>query len=375
MVQYIIGFGIVRQSTHGVKMCCILALLLVGVCPASADTHGQLSDREIAQKLAEFDRTMNNFVRGNPRQKAVDAISEMVASHNRWIETGNNLMKEEESRLDRSVESMDRLRTRVERADGRLKQTPQPNTQEELDKYNKLVEERNVLVSEYNELGDEHKSLVAHYNDRVAEFKLEADTRSLAIQDDRNEQQQGIDQLEAWSKDKGDESFFLELNRLYAAVTEMARKSGAGRLQSARNTLRSLRFELGEHARTMQDESEYGLLVVPVTLNGTETIYMLLDTGASRMTITPEVARVLALETGDAIEMNVAGGLTVTGPEVVLAEVSLYGAKAADIPSVVIPNSDLGVDGLLGRSFLQRFILHIDDSKSPKIRLTARPSD
>tara|TARA_B100001964_G_scaffold190654_1_gene212793 strand:- start:35 stop:1111 length:1077 start_codon:yes stop_codon:yes gene_type:complete len=353
------------------KSYCTLVLLFVCICPVLAETTRQLSDREITQKLAEFDRTMDDFVRGNPRQKAIDTINELIATHNRWIEARNGLMDTEKARVDGSAESMDGLRTQVEAADRILKQTLQPGTSDEADNYNRSVEERNALVAEYNTLGDQHRLLVEQFNDRAAEFQLEIESRGEAVKAAKEEHERRIDGIDAWSKDKRDESFFLELNRLYAAVTEMDRASGT-RSRSAGNTLRSLRSELGEHARATQDESEYGLLVVPVTINGKETIYMLLDTGASRMTITPEVVRVLNLTTGDAIEMNVAGGLTVAGPEAVLAEVSLYGATALDIPAAVIPNSDLGVDGLLGRSFLKRFILHIDDSKSPSVELTPR---
>lgn len=362
------------------KMCCTFLFLLVTASTTFAETARQLSIREVAQKLLEFDRTMDAFVRGDPRKMAVEAINELIANHNHWIESQNTFMETEQSRLDSSAVPLDEMRKQVEQADRTLAQTAKPGTNQQAEKYNELIMERNKLVGEYNRMGELHQNHVAQYNNQVAELKRNIESKEQSVQASKSKYQRRIDQHDSWFKAKKDELFFLKVNRLYADVIEMARESGnmssmaPQGLQQARNTLRSLRSELGEYARTKQNEAEYGLLVVPVVINGRETIHMLLDTGASRMTITDEVLRILDLtdKIGETTEMTVAGGLTVVGPQVDLEQVSLYGATAFDVPAAVIPNSDLGVDGLLGRSFLKRFILHIDDSKSPRIELMER---
>jgi predicted aspartyl protease len=80
----------------------------------------------------------------------------------------------------------------------------------------------------------------------------------------------------------------------------------------------------------------------------------------------------LSEKLGDEIETLVAGGMTVKGRSVDIPWITVAGQTAKNIQGIILSSSKPGIDGLLGRSFLKRFILDIDDEREPKVLLRAR---
>jgi clan AA aspartic protease (TIGR02281 family) len=98
-----------------------------------------------------------------------------------------------------------------------------------------------------------------------------------------------------------------------------------------------------------------------VRLNDSRTVELLVDTGASSCVISPEVADALGIEPGphaESVTMQVVGGRT-TGPLIKLASVRAGDATAEDVTAIVHPVGP-GIDGLLGNSFLGRFLVTLD---------------
>ncbi len=77
---------------------------------------------------------------------------------------------------------------------------------------------------------------------------------------------------------------------------------------------------------------------------------------------------------GDEVELILAGGIKTKGREFVLPRVEVSGADERDIPAAAVKVSDVGIDGLLGQSFLKRFVYTIDESKEAKLILKPRPA-
>jgi clan AA aspartic protease (TIGR02281 family) len=125
---------------------------------------------------------------------------------------------------------------------------------------------------------------------------------------------------------------------------------------------------------TIPLEAARGVWIAHVTLNGGPTARFLVDTGASVTLVSPLLAKQLALvpQTGAApTALHTVAGPT-TGASTTLASVRLGAAEARNVPAV-IHDPGIELDGILGNSFLGRFILTLDaDRKLLHLRPGAR---
>jgi len=111
---------------------------------------------------------------------------------------------------------------------------------------------------------------------------------------------------------------------------------------------------------------------VEVVINGRGKARLLLDTGASMITLSQNAASRLGLNYMDApkITFSTAGGM-VEMPLIALDSVAVEGASASLVETAINP-MDMGqdIDGLLGMSFLSNFKFEIDQIHA---RLVLRP--
>lgn len=106
-----------------------------------------------------------------------------------------------------------------------------------------------------------------------------------------------------------------------------------------------------------------GGLQVTTVLNGKVQGRLLLDTGASFVSISADLAARLGVNTNElpVKAMTVADGRQVDGRALTLKSVRVGDACARNVPAVVLPGrSDAAFDGLLGMSFLRNFAINID---------------
>ncbi len=103
-------------------------------------------------------------------------------------------------------------------------------------------------------------------------------------------------------------------------------------------------------------------IVVDARLNGTTTVKLLLDTGAQRTVINPRAlaAAGVALQQSSAIQIRGATG-TANVSAVVVDSVEIGQARAAKLAVISHDIEQEGMDGLLGRDFLDRFKVSIDN--------------
>lgn len=103
-------------------------------------------------------------------------------------------------------------------------------------------------------------------------------------------------------------------------------------------------------------------ILVSARINETGSVRLLLDTGASVTTISPRVLAQLGVSSREALRGSIRG---VTGTAdalfVMVNTIDVNGAKAGPI-RVVAHDVELGQgEGLLGRDYLDRFIVNIDN--------------
>jgi clan AA aspartic protease (TIGR02281 family) len=125
---------------------------------------------------------------------------------------------------------------------------------------------------------------------------------------------------------------------------------------------------------TVPLEAAHGVWIARVTLNGGATGRFLVDTGASITLVSPQLARQLALRSHP--EAVPTALHTVAGPataaSTTLASIRLGGAEARNVPAV-IHDPGIELDGILGNSFLGRFVLTLDaDRKLLHLRSPVR---
>jgi len=105
-------------------------------------------------------------------------------------------------------------------------------------------------------------------------------------------------------------------------------------------------------------------VIVVAVLNGKVDATLLVDTGASLVSISKDVASRLGVDYDSiktTIDLILADGKKITAKPIVLNLVKVGEATVKDVPTVICENSPgAGVDGLLGMSFLSNFVMSVD---------------
>jgi aspartyl protease family protein len=146
-------------------------------------------------------------------------------------------------------------------------------------------------------------------------------------------------------------------------------------LQSRKDELRDLFFDeilkrlqpLAAEFReySLQTEKQGNSSVVNVSINGSLSVRLLLDTGASVVTISEPIAKKLSLNLAQAPQTFVflADGKKVEAKSVTLKSIKLGDALVENIQAIVLPSPPSDhVDGLLGMNFLQNFVMNLDST-------------
>ena len=120
-----------------------------------------------------------------------------------------------------------------------------------------------------------------------------------------------------------------------------------------------------------------GNFIVNATLNGKVTVKLMLDTGASLISLSPEVSRKLGIKKTSnlpVIQMQTANGIT-QNKLIALDKVKIGGAEV-DLVEASIGEKMLGIEGLLGMSFLSNFRIEINHTESELIlKPLAKPGE
>lgn len=112
-------------------------------------------------------------------------------------------------------------------------------------------------------------------------------------------------------------------------------------------------------------ERRGGVWFTEVTINETHVVLFMIDTGASLCAISPELAESLGIRPApDApvVELQTANGRT-SGRAVQIPSIRVGEAEAINVPGVVVASANLGHSGILGMSFLSRYVMTIDPAR------------
>lgn len=148
-----------------------------------------------------------------------------------------------------------------------------------------------------------------------------------------------------------------------------------GEMQAAESTADEIVFfkEMRNKAKEMENDfkensiaylAEYDQVVVDALLENNVSARLIVDTGASIVVISKNIADRLGIkseEIGTKIEVLLANGTKTQATPIILKSVKVGEAEVKNVKAAITENSQgEGVDGLLGMSFLNNFIIRVD---------------
>jgi clan AA aspartic protease (TIGR02281 family) len=314
---------------------------------------------------------MDRYYRRDPVEHRNSQVNQAVDELNQWSKSSHAVLGTRQQDLNQDYSQIKELETEIQNIDSRLETLRSDPSPDSIQVHNDLVVQKNDLVRQYNDRCQTYNTKGEEYTHQVQEREKEWNhRREKAEKTERTEDDQ-LQTYRRWVKERGPERFFNDLNRFYASLHQEYRQGGnsAGELEGYIDSARKIRNELGQYARAYHEKIENGFLIVPVTLSHSEQCWMVVDTGATSVTITPELTDVLGLtdQMGEEIEVDLAGGIRIKAPQITLPSLTVQGMEARNVDAVVLKGSQIGVDGCLGFSFLNQFDYRISKEKPQKL--------
>ena len=355
----------------GIRILAFIALSIPTVFPAPIAQIPQVDDAAIVTRLAQIEAVMNMYFRIDGSEAASESYDRTLENHNQWIKAENTALAAKLVVLDTERVRLEKVRAEIESIDKNLALKPDASDTLAVQEYNNQIEKRNAIAAEYIKGVAEFKKKSAVYNSDVEQSDRGESLRVAEI----DFLESKLESARRWFSLGKDEEFFQSLNQFFAELMERKRASQSSPVvDEALSKIRKVRRELGERAIRLEYKSEEGVIVLPVEAQAGEILYLVLDTGATRVSVSMEMIRVLGLEKGlgDTVETILAAGVRGRGRAIQFPWLSTLGVKAEKIEGIVHAQVLVGIDGLLGRSFLKRFALDIDDTRTPRVVLRPR---
>jgi hypothetical protein len=267
------------------------------------------------------------------------------------------------SRLDLSKQNLEAARSRMPVAD-----------------YNLEVAKHNQLVERCSQLGEAFEAIRDRHNAEVEAFNKEQESRMHALESLITTANKEILDRNRWQQGDGGTRLWVEINQLYAQVRNQPAEASGGEVGRVAKRLKEIRRSLGEWARAQQRARASGLLLECCRLGGRtserapseaaagfEECFMLVDSGATMCTISPEMVKILQLERlqDEEVEISLPNNIRVRAPQILLPAVETHGCEARFVEGVVLQEATPGIDGIVGLSFLNKFEYQLTkDSRS-----------
>ena len=350
----------------------LLGLALIIFCwlfiPSSADGQGE-NDREnlqfIEERIRQYEQIMDRYFRQNPATKAQNSYKLAVDRYNALVQTTNATSKNRKSEIEKKEKALENLKKQIEKYDVQLvnKST------------DKLIDQRNLLVEQYNQQLKKLEDAIAQFNEWVIQANQNLDTEKAKLEKIKTSLELEIKNFNEWLRSKKDEEFWTDLNRTFL---DLHRKRRADRNNSLIDRyiqkIRNLRKGLGTYAIKEAKSNDSGLVIISGNVGRKEEFHFIVDTGARHVSLTPVMIEVLGLKErlGEVTDLKLAAGKTAWGQKIVFPYVSVLGMEEQDVSGIAIPERKVGIDGLLGRSFLRRFAVCFDFEQGSKIQLTPK---
>lgn len=340
-------------------------LLVVAMC------FGLQAQSRYDARLASLEAVMDRFYRGERLEEAVDRSDQGIRAYNADAVAQRAEVEKGRAHLEKMMEQVEKDRGRLKTLDQELKQLSEHAGP---DAIKERVGARNALARQINEESARARQATEAYNALVrrVQQRLE-ENRKKAMEVQANVDAR-LAAFSAFTQSGQDVAFFLELNRLLAGIRQKLREnSGDQALLAQLDRVRGLRRELATWAMAGYAHKPNGLVVVEATV-GDEPCWFIVDTGAMDTIISEEILDAIGLgkNLGKEMSLSVVGGVRVTGLACRIPRLVVGGQMQLGVSASAVRPSDVGIDGLLGQSFLKFFVYTIDERNPSKLLLERR---
>ena len=313
---------------------------------------------EADRRLADAERLIEERCVRDPAEEAERAMAVAAEELRQWVAESEARIETARHAVDAEVAELHELESALEEGQARLRSSA-PDTREAsaVAAYNRSVGEFNARAARQREMAATCRANLDAFNRLVGAHNKELEARRLRTEQAQQSARRKYEEYRAWHQAHGAESLWHQVNAMYAEAWRGWRNKASPAAHGRLERLRAARRTLGRRAMEQRDGAEATVLAVPVRLGECEECCLVVDTGASLVTVSPELVEALGLtgRTGEVIEVSLAGGLRTKGPRLTLPAITVQGLEALDVDAVVLAESTPGVDGLLGMSFLGRF--------------------
>jgi hypothetical protein len=329
-----------------------------------------LAQSPTEMRLRNVETLLDRHYRGEDLEVARSRVNAQVDAFNALFKTRNQELETAKTGLDQVLAPPKELGAQLADLDQKLRAQSLLKGREAMDKYNALVDQRNAVVARYNELNAIARGAVEVYNERLKQVNEEIAAARARLQADQHALNARSEAYEVFRKQGEDVRMFVEVNRLLAELRTQAR---SGTAQPLLDKVRAIRRELAAWAFARNArQSDALVLVEAVVLD--ERCWFILDTGAMQTTLSRELVDALALgdRLGEETTLILAGGVKIQGRRLEIPQITVAGRTETRVSGSAVPPSDVGIDGLLGQSFLKRFIYTIDETRPDVLVLVKR---
>jgi hypothetical protein len=318
-----------------------------------------------------MEKFMDQFYRGERLEKTIDRSNEQIRAYNTRALAKQAETEKERSQLEVLLTPLEEARKQLKALDDELKQAMTTTSQEAI---KHKVDARNALAHQINEQSAKARQATETYNALARKTQQELDQHRKQVMDAQAEVNARLASFTAFTKSGQDVAFFLDLNHLLAEIRHGLRKTPEDvSLQALLIRVRELRRELATWAIVGQSLKSNGLVIVEARLED-EPCWFIVDTGAMDTIVSEELLDAIGqgANLGKVTSLSVVGGTRVMGIACRISSLQVADQTMQDVAASAVRPSDVGIDGLLGQSFLKGFVYTIDERDPKKLILTRR---
>jgi clan AA aspartic protease (TIGR02281 family) len=352
------------------RSCLALLLMLLGVPALLAQAPGRAA---FQPRLAAVASVMDRFYRGESLDAGQKRVNGLAEAYNAQVQQRNGELDALRAQADRAQAPALQLAATLEAQDQALGRAPDPADRAAVAAYNERVQARNALVTQYNDRMAAARQAVDAANAQMQRIYAGLDQVRARFDGERQALKARLDAYAAFHDQGQDMVFFAGLNRLLADLRAACRSRPDPDLLAALASVRGMRRELAAWATAHEAAQDNGLVLVPAMV-GDEPCCFIVDTGAQLVCLPEELVDALGLtgSLGEEATLTLAGGQKLRGRAITFPQVAVAGMAAAQVEGTAVPASEVGIDGLLGQSFLKKFVYTVDETRPGKLILVRR---
>lgn len=322
-------------------------------------------------RLVSVEKVMDRFYRGERLEKAIERSNADIQTYNAKALAKQAELEKQRQELEQVIAPIEAARSQLKALDDDLKRSAGQVSQ---DTMKTKVEARNALVRHINELSTKARGFTDAYNTLARQTQVSLDQirlQAMKLQSDVNAR---LDAFTAFTKAGQDVALFTSLNQMLVEVRQGLRDSPENAaLVASLKKIRSLRRELATWTLVGQSLKTNGLVIVEAMVLD-EPCWFIVDTGAMDTIVSEEILGAIGhrANLSKVASLSVVGGTRVTGLVCRLPSLTVSGQTRLGVPASAVPPFDVGIDGLLGQSFLKAFVYTIDERNPVKLILTPK---